>query len=1467
MIDRFQNPNIVTDTKTPIDSVPVFSALDLSKLVRLNLPSDSATQFPPAENIMDNAFVETHIYSAGNLIESLPSYELKYTTADSSADYTYDILNIPEYDIRQANLNKGYYSIVYNYVKPITSELKIDRISADGTELELSPFDNSENVSSLYALIGFGGFANNNKENLALNFGNNELSIVTDVRFDNNKRVGEIVKSFTPSNGFPTDSFSDGPITTSTKFYPTLQDSDDNFWIEITDTSFNLAGNTTGNKTTGRAAKFILTPILDVDGNVTDVTLVQEKDTNGNPIYYTNDTSDLSRYYNIVADFTYTGDFIIPEFKVRYFDASIDTSNPNNLKKIVVKLYKPLSPTLENINPIMHRIVRDSKIERIILYPAIVEQIQNNFSPPNFTLNLTPYGQSAGTDLQSWNSLLDANLSTSQQIIDKYISSSFGNINVNVDYTDFGNFVHFSSAVERVRNFKYKLELIQSFNNRITTLQSVSGSNALTNISQSITRRDAVVSGFDGFEKFLYYETTGSLYTHYSSSAFSISPWPKTSEYPLELVSTTSTLGTNHYNGLIDSASIFDASNDARLTKLIPASIAEDSLNLEYVLFIDMVGHHFDITWSYIKKLTSIHEREEHPFDGMPNELLYDVAKSMGWQLTNSKQTSDLWKYALGTDNTGTPLQSGSLSSKSDEQITYEVWRRIVNTLPYLLKTKGTARSVKALISTYGIPQTFLNIKEYGGPVVDGDVKPIWEHDRFVYNLRMNSPSYVSVPWDKMTDINPVTYVLDSTNSMDTIELQFKQNVQQKTTLLYKTGSSSIDFLVLLEPTGSNDRGNIHLYLSGSSGYKSASISDVKVFDSNMNSFFLQRNTSVDNITQNNSYTIHYRRNRTDEISVRKSASISINGSSEPSYNAAWTGSGAVLIGNPTVPASGVPSLWASSNYLSGSIQEIRYYTNPLSEIVMDEHTLSREMYHGNSPTASFFDLKFRYITDSQLKSVTNPYGVLSQHPNQQITSSQDGRIVSASLFGFDSTDLLGVVDEYYTKVPSAAFNNILNNKVRIESSTLTGNLDVDNKKEKSAFDRAPIDSNLLGIYLSATSMYNDDIYNHTGHFELDDFIGDPDFRDGYNDTNAELDHLRRQVFRKYSSRNLIDTVIDLLSRYDLSVFKQIKQLLPARVKYQSGILIEPHILERPKVKSKTKVSYTQPQYKLVLKQNDKPPSGEYTNYQTTLNIDVSDNMTGSNIMYNATFDIGNNLVVTAQRDDLESVGTDTVSTQYTPSVYEYTILNYSQSSDIGFGINWTTGSNGIWNYNPIGISIVNGVPSVNASTTNFFYSSSISASLGLFYSSSLTPAVTSTDNLPLSLDNLFFNGCSVTSDSITTDSTQTPDGGPVVEVFNADPNTLVVTSQNAVDGNLTLGAAVNIPTLLLDDLVINSQIQFQQQQEYNVDLNEFRKNLQNLIKIEEERIKEFDLNFSLEKLRQDTEDTRRNEFDIKNGK
>ena len=131
------------------------------------------------------------------------------------------------------------------------------------------------------------------------------------------------------------------------------------------------------------------------------------------------------------------------------------------------------------------------------------------------------------------------------------------------------------------------------------------------------------------------------------------------------------------------------------------------------------------------------------------------------------KDTANLWEFGLGTDKFGNVPNSGSLPSKSHEQINYEVWRRIVNNIPYLLKTKGSARAVKALIATYGIPQTFLSIREYGGPVIEHDVRPYWEHDRFVYHLRMDKNNYIEVPWDKVSDINPVTYEIDGNTPGD----------------------------------------------------------------------------------------------------------------------------------------------------------------------------------------------------------------------------------------------------------------------------------------------------------------------------------------------------------------------------------------------------------------------------------------------------------------------------------------------------------------------------------------------------------------------------------------------------------------------------------------------------------------------------------------------------------------------------
>jgi hypothetical protein len=48
-------------------------------------------------------------------------------------------------------------------------------------------------------------------------------------------------------------------------------------------------------------------------------------------------------------------------------------------------------------------------------------------------------------------------------------------------------------------------------------------------------------------------------------------------------------------------------------------------------------------------------------------------------------------------------------------QIQGEIYKRIYHNLPYLLKSKGTKRGVKALIACFGIPDSMLTVNEFGG--------------------------------------------------------------------------------------------------------------------------------------------------------------------------------------------------------------------------------------------------------------------------------------------------------------------------------------------------------------------------------------------------------------------------------------------------------------------------------------------------------------------------------------------------------------------------------------------------------------------------------------------------------------------------------------------------------------------------------------------------------------------------------
>lgn len=1027
--------------------------------------------------------------------------------------------------------------------------------------------------------------------------------------------------------------------------------------------------------------------------------------------------------------------------------------------EVVIRLYNPLPAMFgEKAKLWISEEVIQPILDTINIVPKQIPEPVNTLAPPNFDLEQYD-GISTATSFKSWNDLLTQNVQTSQQLIDTYFSGSLSGIKLNINYRNFENFVHYSSATERVKNFKYKLELIEYYNSRIQTVSTIqSGSNiSQNNLSSLYTNRNRVVSGFDDFEKYLFFESTGSrLYTHNDRGSGSIDPWPKTASGSSSLtwidayivwsqaattwgaglgessvyttfVPTTSAEGQAYYANLLEIAEIYDKFNIHKLISTIPSHIADSEQNEDFILFVNMLGQHFDILWTYIKNLTTLKTREEHPKDGMPGDLLYQVAESMGFSLLNGKSASELWKYSLGTNASGSALQETTtgISSISDSDHTKEIWRRIVNNLPYILKSKGTSRSIKSLLTCFGIPTTVLTIKEYGGPTTFTDLNhyPEYVHEVFHYAWEATSGSnYLFVPTQSIVNsLNPTT-----------IEFRFKtdNNYIYNPGTTYTILSTSGSRLTLTKETADDNQGTLTYIVNGKSG----SISDLEIFDNSWQQVALS-------ISGSNGA----------QIQVAKS----LYGKSIYNYSSSFvTGSGRYTVQENLYFASG-------STKLNGHYQEIRIWSGSLNAATLNEHAASPSTYtynvdrikntSGSQALEPYNRLLQRFsLSTKNVSSGSGLYYQTTQQPNLSIPG-----VIYFMNYANASVDFESFEETYYTPSPSLGSTTLFTDKIRIESSSLDPNarLNTQTRIEKSSFDRYSIDSNRLGVYFSPQTAINEDIFNQLGYFEIDDYIGNPD--DLYNDHYTDLNNFAVNYWKKYQNKNDFEAYFRALQIYDFTLFNYIKRLIPQRVNALLGLVVEPNVLERSKVRLLNKPVVEDLLYEAQIEKYDPNPdiTSEYNSIEAAINIDVTP---------------------------------DSVLSEY--SSIDSTIENFTNVNQLGS--NWTqiryvgnyklteSGS-----YDTSQLVILNSRQSQYLLTIDqYFYSSSISASLRLAYSSSQKPAEIN-NFYGTGYQNIKFNGSKLTGDGINVNSTNTVDGGPVVTVITVNPNKLIFANNQIATG------------------------------------------------------------------------------------
>ena len=114
------------------------------------------------------------------------------------------------------------------------------------------------------------------------------------------------------------------------------------------------------------------------------------------------------------------------------------------------------------------------------------------------------------------------------------------------------------------------------------------------------------------------------------------------------------------------------------------------------------MGDEYDEIKTYINQMENVKRISYDKYNRVPNKFLPALAEEFGVQLFGMATNSDFQKYL-----------TQSTSGSTRQEITYDIWNKILNNITYLLKTKGTKEVAEAISRIYGVDHNFIKYNEY----------------------------------------------------------------------------------------------------------------------------------------------------------------------------------------------------------------------------------------------------------------------------------------------------------------------------------------------------------------------------------------------------------------------------------------------------------------------------------------------------------------------------------------------------------------------------------------------------------------------------------------------------------------------------------------------------------------------------------------------------------------------------------
>lgn len=822
-----------------------------------------------------------------------------------------------------------------------------------------------------------------------------------------------------------------------------------------------------------------------------------------------------------------------------------------------------------------------------VIVKKVNSKLVYTIGPPNFSIpipnvSLTNVNKSyTATDLQNIDET-DRELTVSRNISE-----------LAVDYTNFSNFVIFSSAELRLKIFKNKMINISNYNSSIQLLNDKNNIFLSTNGSSYPfytqeyddiqSKLNDIIDSFDGYESYLY---RSGNYTYESGSFIS----------------------SSFITDMDLSASYYDKNNRDSLINNCPEHILTNTQNDDYIIFLSMIGHFFDNIYIYISNLPYEKRVGNNATEEFTRRIVDYMLQTFGWNIDDSLEQTNILNNYLTSD------QQENLDSMSAEERLKVIRNRVLINLPQIYKTKGTDEAIRLILSCYGIPSALLSIREFGG-VNYADEKAAYTTYERVYMRQWDTSSqndtyYLHCPTGSHTFLfkfsidssEPYVYNRDHT---------LFGKVSYHTSDITGSGEWGVGFTRVPK----HNTGKLFFRI-GYQGHETLKMysPEFPIFDGNIYSVMLRKNYPDAGFE----YTSNY-----DAVPAKYDLVIKRNEfgnqvlnltSSQICYDTASNiefGSGGWM------NLIGWFTQFNGSGYI-GTFDKFQIWYDPISNDNFEDYTNNINAYaFSGSDYKGHESLMFRMHTDypfdqrqisqgsGSIMGVPddnwlgiwrngNPYYAVSSSTKLATIYGNSGsnvdymvnwgawagyqmpvyntsscRYVSQSFYPFQ----FKVIDYPSTwGISKYGPNKFRNEKVHYVSQFIQTRVDDKNRSTFVPGGKASPDSNQIGFFVDPQDFKNRDIIRYFGDYNLMEAIGNPDYQ--FSSSYQSLNLLRNEYStarNQYSgSKTLFNELCILYKLYfNRSVFESIKNVIPARANVYVGVLIEPTILERPKYESK----------------------------------------------------------------------------------------------------------------------------------------------------------------------------------------------------------------------------------------------------------------------------------------------------------